>query len=180
MTASSMTAPRAQPRIAVYPGSFDPFHSGHLDVVLRSRPLFDQLIVAVLHNTSKSALFEPEERCEMIREVLGEYPDCRVETFSGLLVDYMERVGAQFSVRGLRAVSDFESELQMASMNRRLDARVETVFLTSKEEYSYFSSRLIKEVHRLGGDLGGLVPAPVLKRLQKIGNAAGAGPPHGR
>jgi len=152
-------------RIAVYPGSFDPLHNGHVDIVERCRPLFDEIVVAVLNNTSKKALFSVEERVEMITEVLAGYPGCRVESFSGLLVHFMDRLGARTSVRGLRAVSDFEAEFQMALMNRHLDPRMETVFLTTKEEYSYLSSRLVKEVYLLGGDLTGLVPGPVLKRL---------------
>lgn len=154
-------------RIAVYPGSFDPFHNGHLDIIERCRPLFDEVIVAVLNNTSKKALFSPEERVAMISQVLGGYSDCRVESFSGLLVHFMDRVGARTSVRGLRAVSDFESEFQMALMNRHLDPRVETVFLTTKEEYSYLSSRLVKEVYLLGGDLTGLLPDRVIEHLKQ-------------
>lgn len=153
-------------RVAVYPGSFDPFHNGHLDIIKRCLPLFDELIVAVLHNTEKKALFTPEERVEMIAGVLRGYESCRVETFSGLLVDFMDKVGARTTVRGLRAVSDFEAEFQMAQMNRRLDPRVETVFLTPKEEYSYLSSRLVKEVYLLGGDLTGLVPEKIIERLK--------------
>ena len=154
-------------RIAVYPGSFDPPHNGHLDIVKRCCPLFDEVVVAVLHNTSKKALFSVEERVAMISETLTEHPGCRVESFSGLLVHFMDQLGARTSVRGLRAVSDFESEFQMALMNRHLDPRMETVFLTTKEEYSYLSSRLVKEVHLLGGDLTGLVPAAVMERLRE-------------
>lgn len=152
-------------RIAVYPGSFDPLHNGHVDIVERCRPLFDEIVVAVLNNTSKKALFSVEERVEMIAESLAGLAGCRVESFSGLLVHFMDRLGARTSVRGLRAVSDFEAEFQMALMNRHLDSRVETVFLTTKEEYSYLSSRLVKEVYLLGGDVTGLVPGPVLTRL---------------
>ena len=155
------------PRIAVYPGSFDPVHNGHVDIIERCCPIFDQVVVAVLNNTSKEPLFSIDERVEMLREVLADRPGLRVESFSGLLVEYMEQLGARTIVRGLRAVSDFESEFQMALMNRRLDPRVETVFLTPKEEYSYLSSRLTKEVFLLGGDLDGLVPQAVLERMRR-------------
>jgi pantetheine-phosphate adenylyltransferase len=154
-------------RIAVYPGSFDPLHNGHVDIVERCRPLFDEVVVAVLNNTSKKALFSVEERVEMIAETFAGRPACRVESFSGLLVHFMDHLGARTSVRGLRAVSDFEAEFQMALMNRHLDSRMETVFLTTKEEYSYLSSRLVKEVYLLGGDLTGLVPGPVMERLRQ-------------
>ena len=153
-------------RIAVYPGSFDPVHNGHLDIIERCRPLFDEVIVAVLHNEAKQPLFSVQERMDILRTLIGGHADCRVESFSGLLVDFMDRVGARAVVRGLRAVSDFEYEFQMALMNRRLNARVETVFMMPKEDYSYLSSRLVKEVYALGGDLTGLVPVPVLERLR--------------
>jgi pantetheine-phosphate adenylyltransferase len=152
-------------RIAVYPGSFDPIHNGHLDIVARCRPIFDEVIVAVLENEEKRPLFSVAERVEMIRELVGGDGFCRVESFSGLLVDFMERRGARTIVRGLRAVSDFEYEFQMALMNRHLNPRVETVFMMPKEEYSYLSSRLVKEVRRFGGDVAGLVPENVLERL---------------
>ncbi len=152
-------------RIAVYPGSFDPMHNGHLDIIERCRPLFDELVVAVLHNEGKKPLFSVEERIEAIREMVG--PEVRVESFSGLLVDFMDQVGARAVVRGLRAVSDFEYEFQMALMNRRLNPRVETVFLMPREDYTYLSSRLVKEVFSLGGNLTGLVPEPVLARLRQ-------------
>lgn len=154
-------------RIAVYPGSFDPVHNGHLDIIRRCRPIFDEVVVAVLHNVTKKPLFSVEERVEMIREAVGDRSGVRVESFSGLLVHFMAKIGAHTTVRGLRAVSDFESELQMAQMNHRLDAGVETVFLPPKVEYGYLSSRLIKEVYLLGGDLDGLVPAEVLERLRR-------------
>jgi pantetheine-phosphate adenylyltransferase len=150
-------------RIAVYPGSFDPMHNGHLDIIERCRPLFDEVVVAVLRNEGKQPLFSVGERIESIREMVG--GDVRVESFSGLLVDFMDRVGARAVVRGLRAVSDFEYEFQMALMNRRLNPRVETVFMMPKEDYTYLSSRLVKEVFALGGNLTGLVPEPVIARL---------------
>ena len=164
---SSSDSKITAPKIGVCPGSFDPIHNGHVDIIERCFPIFDEVVVAVLRNTSKEALFSIDERVEILREVLADHPRCRVESFSGLLVDFMSEIGARTIVRGLRAVSDFESEFQMALMNRRLDPRVETVFLTPKEEYSYLSSRLTKEVFRLGGNLEGLVPKPVLERLHQ-------------
>jgi len=152
-------------RIAVYPGSFDPIHHGHLDIIARCRPLFDRVVVAVLGNEEKAPMFTVAERVGMIHDLVGGDGFCRVESFSGLLVDFMDRVGAATIVRGLRAVSDFEYEFQMALMNRRLNPRVETVFMMPKEDFSYLSSRLVKEVFRLGGNLEGLVPPPVLARM---------------
>jgi pantetheine-phosphate adenylyltransferase len=153
-------------RIAVYPGSFDPIHNGHLDIIERCRPLFDEVVVAVLQNEGKQPLFSVQERVELIRELVDGRP-VRVESFSGLLVDFMDRIGARAVVRGLRAVSDFEYEFQMALMNRRLNKQVETLFMMPKEDYSYLSSRLVKEVFSLGGDLTGLVPDAVLARLRQ-------------
>jgi pantetheine-phosphate adenylyltransferase len=155
-------------RIAVYAGSFDPIHNGHMDIIHRCRPIFDEVVVAVLNNEAKRPEFAVDERVAMLEELVAELPDCRVESFSGLLVHFMDRIGARTIVRGLRAVSDFEYEFQMALMNRHLDPRMETVFMTPKEEYSYLSSRLVKEVFFLGGTLDGLVPEPVLRRMAAL------------
>ena len=152
-------------RIAVYPGSFDPLHNGHLDIVERCLRTFDEVLVAVLRNEEKQPRFSVEERVAMLQEVLAPLGRCRVESFSGLLVDFVDHVGSATIVRGLRALSDFDYEFQMALMNRRLNPRVETVFMMPKEEYSYLSSRLVKEVVSLGGDVAGLVPPLVLERL---------------
>ena len=155
-------------RVAVYPGSFDPLHEGHLDIMRRCRPLFDEVVVAVLENEGKSPLFTVPERVEMLRDLLPPQGDgFRVESFSGLLVQFIDEIGACAIVRGLRAVSDFEYEFQMALMNRRLNPRIETVFLTPREEFTFVSSKLVKEVFRLGGDLRGLVPDMVLRRLRE-------------
>ena len=154
-------------RIAVYPGSFDPVHNGHVDIIDRCVPLFDRVIVAILQNTEKAPLLSIDERIEIMREVLAGHETCRVASFTGLLVDFIKEVGGHTIVRGLRAVSDFEVEFQMALMNRRLSPGTETVFLTPKEEYSYLSSRLVKEVHLLGGALDGLVPPAVLAHMAR-------------
>ena len=161
-------------RIAVYPGSFDPVHNGHLDIIERCRPLFDEVIVAVLHNEAKQPLFSVQERMDILQTLIGGHADCRVESFSGLLVDFMDRVGGRAVVRGLRAVSDFEYEFQMALMNRRLNPRIETVFMMPAEGYSYLSSRLVKEVFQLGGPVGKLVPPVVERRLKEKYGAARA------
>jgi len=152
-------------RVALYPGSFDPLTNGHLDILSRARRLADRVVVAILENDSKTPLFSVAERMEMIRGIVGDDPATPVRSFSGLLVDFARDAGATLIVRGLRAVSDYEYELQMALMNRRLAPAVETVFLMAKEEYSYVSSRLVKELARLGGDVTGLVPNIVRQRL---------------
>jgi len=152
-------------RVALYPGSFDPLTNGHLDILSRSRRLADRVVVAILENDIKTPLFSVAERMEMVREILREDPSTPVRSFSGLLVDFARESGATLIVRGLRAVSDYEYELQMALMNRRLAPSIDTVFLMANEEYSYVSSRLVKEVARLKGDLSGLVPEAVLRRL---------------
>src|SRR5262249_20231745 len=152
-------------RIALYPGSFDPLTIGDLDILSRARRLADRVIVAILENDAKTPLFTVAERVEMIREIVKDDPSTPVRSFSGLLVDFARESGATLIVRGLRAISDYEYELQMALMNRRLSPSIETVFLMAKEEYSYVSSRLVKEVARIGGDVSGLVPASVRGRL---------------
>lgn len=151
---------------AVYPGSFDPLTYGHLDLITRGAMLFDKLIVAVLRNTSKQPLFAAEERVEMLREAVHDYLNVEVDCFDGLLVDYATRRGATVLLRGIRAISDYEYELQMALMNRRLRPEIETVFLMAGEAYSFLSSRLVKEVVALGGDISGLVPPAVEARLR--------------
>jgi pantetheine-phosphate adenylyltransferase len=156
----------ASPRIALYPGTFDPLTNGHVDIITRGAGLFDRIVVGILRNIEKSPLFGVEERVEMVREVFAGTPNVEVEAFSGLLVDYARLRRASVIVRGLRAVSDFEYELQMALMNRRLNPRVETVFMMPAEQYSYVSSRLVKEVFSLGGDVTGLVPAAVEARMR--------------
>jgi pantetheine-phosphate adenylyltransferase len=153
--------------IAIYPGSFDPITNGHLDIVERATRLFDELIVAVLVNSEKAPLFTAEERVEMIRSILGEQAlRVRVDTFDGLLVSYAKKQSAQVIVRGIRAVSDYEYELQMALMNRRLEPTIETVFMMPSEAYSYLSSRLVREVFKFGGSVEGLVPPLVEERLK--------------
>jgi pantetheine-phosphate adenylyltransferase len=153
-------------RTAVYPGSFDPLTNGHLDIIHRGSRLFDRLLVAVLENEGKSPLFSVAERMELIAKCTRDIPGVEVHSFSGLLVDFMQRVGANVVVRGIRAVSDYEYELQMALMNRELQAGVETIFMLPAVEFTYVSSRLIKEVFRLGGDVARLVPPDVLESLR--------------
>ena len=152
--------------IAVYPGSFDPLTNGHVDIISRGTRIFSRIIVAILVNAEKVPLFTIDERVEIARTVFKEYPSVEVDTFNGLLVDYAERRGAQAIVRGLRAVSDFEFEFQMALMNQRLKPAIETVFMMPAEQYTYISSRLIKEVFALGGRVNGLVPELVEERLR--------------
>jgi pantetheine-phosphate adenylyltransferase len=152
--------------LAIYPGSFDPITNGHLDLIDRAARLFDRLIVAILSNESKEPVFSVEERIEMLREVVTGYPNVEVDSFHGLLVDYAATRGATVIIRGIRAISDYEYELQMALMNRRLAPGIETVFLMASEDYSFISSRLVKEVISLGGDISGLVPPPVEVKLR--------------
>jgi len=151
---------------AIYPGSFDPITSGHLDLIARGSRLVDRLIVAILRNESKRALFSVEERAEMLEQVLKPYPNVEVGSFAGLTVAYAVERGANLILRGIRAISDYEYELQMALMNRRLQPGIETVFLMAGETYSFVSSRLVKEVASLGGNISGLVPPLVEQRLR--------------
>jgi pantetheine-phosphate adenylyltransferase len=152
-------------RKAVCPGSFDPVTNGHLDIISRASDLFDEVTVAVLINKSKQGMFDVEERLEMLRIVAADYPNVKVDAFRGLLVDFCKANGITVIVKGLRAVSDFDYELQMAQMNRSL-AGVETVFVPTSPEYSFLASSLVKEIATHGGDVSGLVPADVLRRLK--------------
>src|SRR3954468_14177296 len=152
--------------IAIYPGSFDPLTNGHVDIIQRGSRIFDRIVVAVLLNLEKSPLFTVDERVDIARTVFAGYTNVEVDTFDGLLVDYARKKGASAIVRGLRAVSDFEYELQMALMNRRLNPEVETVFMMPAEPYTYVRSRLVKEVVALGGSVTGLVPGLVESRLR--------------
>ena len=153
--------------IAIYPGSFDPITNGHLDLIQRGSRLFDRLIVSILRNETKEPLFTLEERMEMLREVVHIYPNVEVDSFHGLLVDHAAAHNATVLLRGIRAISDYEYELQMALMNRRLRPEIETVFLLAQEAYSFISSRLVKEVFSLGGDISGLVPPGVEARMHR-------------
>lgn len=162
------------PRFAVYPGSFDPMTNGHLDIVRRGLIVFDQVRVAVAYNQAKpSGLFSPAERVAMLEEVTAQFGGrVTVDSFHGLLIDYCRRVGAGSIIRGLRAVADFEYEFQMTMMNRHLASDIETVFLMADEQHFYTSSRLVKEVATLGGNIHGLVPEPLEKRLlEKVGRS---------
>jgi pantetheine-phosphate adenylyltransferase len=152
--------------IAIYPGTFDPPTNGHLDLIQRGAKIFDELVVAVLENSEKTPLFSVAERREMLLECTTQYSNVRVESFHGLLVDYARGLGAQAVLRGIRAVSDYEYELQMAWMNRKLDPSLETVFMMPAGAYSYLSSRLVREIAALGGALAGMIPAGVETRLR--------------
>ena len=156
-----------RPVIAIYPGSFDPITMGHVDIIQRGARLFEKIVVAVLLNADKSPLFTVQERVDIAREVFRDRANVEVETFDGLLVDYARRKQAGVIVKGLRAVSDFEYEMQMALMNRRLNPEVETVFMMPTEPYTYVSSRLVKEVVALGGSVKGIVPEIVERRLRE-------------
>jgi pantetheine-phosphate adenylyltransferase len=154
-------------RTAVYPGTFDPVTHGHVDLMSRASSLFDRLVVAVLKNAEKVPLFPAERRAELVRDATADLPNIEVEVFDGLLVDYARTLGARVIVRGLRAISDFEYELQMSMMNRRLHPDLETVFMTPGEDYSYLSSRLVREVASLGGEVDELVPPAAARALHE-------------
>lgn len=155
-----------KPIVAIYPGSFDPVTNGHLDLIERGANIFDRLIVAVLRNLEKDPLFTVSERVEMLREVTRRWPNVEVDIFGGLLVDYARKRNAQVLLRGIRAISDYEYELQMALMNRKLEPKIETVFMMPAEAYTYLSSKLVREIARLGGSIHGLVPPIVEERLK--------------
>ncbi len=154
-------------RTAIYPGSFDPITNGHLDLVARASKLFDRVIVAVAINQSKNSLFTLKERTEMVQKAVSPWPKVEADSFEGLLVNYVERRSGIAIIRGLRAVSDFEFEFQMALMNRKLNERVETIFMMPRESYTFLSSRLVKEIARLGGDVSTFVPAHVQAAMDK-------------
>jgi pantetheine-phosphate adenylyltransferase len=154
-------------RTAIYPGSFDPLTNGHLDLILRAAKLFDRVIVAVAQNESKKGLFSLKERVKLVQQAIAHLPKVEVDSFDGLLVDYVDRREGQAIIRGLRAVSDFEFEFQLALMNRKLNERVETIFMMPKETYTFLSSRIVKEIARLGGDVKSFVPEHVQTALAK-------------
>ena len=164
-------------RRAIFPGSFDPLTNGHLDIISRSSPLFDEIIVAVLNNPEKRPMFTVEERCHIIREILdgidGSVCKLTIDSFSGLTADFARDRGATAIIRGIRAIGDYEYELRMALMNRRLQPDIETVFLTAAEEYSFVSSTLMKQVFELGGRVDGLVPEPVIAKMRAKLTASG-------
>jgi pantetheine-phosphate adenylyltransferase len=159
---------------AIYPGSFDPLTNGHLDLIERGSKIFDELVVAILRNSEKAPLFSVEERMEMLKETTSYLENVSVDTFEGLLVDYVAKQNARAVLRGIRAISDYEYELQMALMNRNLSPNIETVFMMPADTYSYLSSRLVKEVFQLGGSVRGLVPPMVEERLREKVNGKGA------
>jgi pantetheine-phosphate adenylyltransferase len=153
-------------RRAIYPGSFDPLTNGHLDVIHRAARLFDEVVVAVADNESKKPLFSQEDRLALVEQSIQSIPKVRADAFTGLLVDYADRVQAQVIIRGLRAISDFEFEFQLALMNRKLREEVETIFMMPRDTYTFLSSRMVKEIARLGGNVADLVPSSVLKALE--------------
>jgi pantetheine-phosphate adenylyltransferase len=153
-------------KIAVVPGSFDPITMGHLDIIKRASTIFDEVKVVVMNNSSKNPLFNVDERVALIREVTGSIPNVEVDSFSGLLIDYSVKVKANAIIRGLRAVSDFEYEMQITSMNRFLNENIETLFMVSNNHYSFLSSSIVKEVAKYNGDITGLVPEAVEQALK--------------
>jgi len=157
---------RMKTSVAIYPGSFDPVTNGHLDLIERGQKMFDRLIVAVLKNTEKEPMFSVPERVDMLREVTRHWESVEIDVFEGLLVDYARKRGAAVILRGIRAVSDYEYELQMALMNRKLEPRLETVFMMPGETYSYLSAKVVREIAHFGGPLAGLVPPTVEQRLR--------------
>jgi pantetheine-phosphate adenylyltransferase len=161
----SPEVPRPARLVAIYPGSFDPLTNGHLDLISRGSRLVDHLIVSILNNTQKQPLFELEERVQIIREATAKFPNVEVDSFQGLLVDYASQRGANAILRGIRAISDYETELQMALMNRRMRPETETIFLMAAEEYSFISSRMIREIIMLGGAVSPFVPDTVANRI---------------
>jgi pantetheine-phosphate adenylyltransferase len=154
-------------RTVIYPGSFDPFTNGHLDIVQRAVKLFDTVIVAVANNEEKKPMFTLKERVALVHESVRHFPNVRVDSLNGLLVDYVEKSGGQAIIRGLRAISDFEFEFQLALMNRKLNERIETIFMMPKDTYTFLSSRIIKEIARLGGEVKAFVPVHVESALKK-------------
>ena len=167
----------SQPITAVYPGSFDPATNGHLDIIERAARTFDHLLVAVGRNSSKSVVFTPDERVEILRECVAPWPNVKVTSFEGLLVNFVREQGSQVVVRGLRAVSDFEFEFQIALANRQMAPDIETYFLMTSAEYLYLSSSIVKEIARLGGDISALAPEPVQRALEARFVREGAGSP---
>lgn len=167
MRAEKLKGVGEQMKIAVYPGSFDPVTKGHLDVIRRASRIFDKVIVAVLVNRAKNPVFSPEERVEMINAVTADLPNVESDHFCGLLVDYCNKVHATAVVKGLRAVSDFEYEFQMALTNRQLNESVDTVFLTTATQYMYISSSIVRELAQYGGDVSAFVPEPVVQRIEE-------------
>ena len=165
--ARGATRPVMKTSVAIYPGSFDPVTNGHLDLIGRGEQMFDHLIVAVLSNVEKQPLFSVAERVDMLKEVTKKWESVEVDVFEGLLVDYARKRGAGVILRGIRAVSDYEYELQMALMNRKLEPRLETVFMLPGESYSYLSARLVRQLAQFGGPLAGLVPPLVEQRLRE-------------
>jgi pantetheine-phosphate adenylyltransferase len=153
--------------LAIYPGSFDPPTNGHLDLIQRGSKIFDELVVAILRNSEKTPMFSVSERLEMLRELLADLGNVRIDTFDGLMVEYAKSMGASCVLRGIRAVSDYEYELQMALMNRKIEPTLETVFMMPADKYSYVSSRLVREVAQLGGPVKGLVPEAIEQKLHE-------------